>query len=176
MQHNPPIHFRENAVPLSVRDAAVRPATFNAQANTVECVVATSNPVRRQDATGAEFLEVLSIDGADLTTLRGASVLNSHQQHGLDNVLGTVEECWREQNAIIARVRLSTRPEVASIVDDIRAGILASVSIGYEVSQWEDGVGANGIAIRTATAWRPAKSRSWPCLPIRRLGPARRIA
>lgn len=154
MLHNH-LHFRESAVALSTRDAAVRPATFNAQANTVEAVIATGNPVRRQDATGAEYLEVLDIAGADLTTLRGASVLDSHRQAGVNGVLGVVEECWREGNVIAARIRLSTRPEVASIVEDIRAGIVANVSVGYEVQTWAESVGANGIAIRTATAWRP---------------------
>ena len=155
MQHNPPIHFRENTVPLSLRDAAVRPATFNPTALTVECVVATDAGVRRVDASGTEFLEILSISGADLTVLRGASVLNSHMQHGLDNVLGTVEEAWREANAIVARIRLSSRTEVAPIVEDIRAGILASVSVGYEVTQWEESRGANGVMVRTAVAWKP---------------------
>lgn len=149
------LHFRESAVALATRGAAIRPRTYNEQNNTIEAIVATDTPVRRAAADGSEFLEVLSIEGADISALRGASVLNSHQQHGLDNVLGTVEEAWREQNTIVARIRLSTRPEVASIVEDIRAGILASVSIGYEVSKWEDSVGANNTPIRTATAWRP---------------------
>lgn len=155
MQHND-LQFRENTVALATRDAAVRPATFDATARTVEAVIATDSPVRRTDASGNEFLEVLSIAGADLTTLRGASVLDSHQQHnGVGAVLGTVEEAWREANTIVARIRLSTRPEIASVIEDVRNGIIASVSVGYEVTTWADSVGANGIPIRTATAWRP---------------------
>jgi hypothetical protein len=144
--------FRDNAVALARREALARPTSWNANARTVEAVIATSAPVQRQDATGP-YLEILDVAGADLEALRGASVLNSHDQNGLDSVIGTVDSARVEGSEIVATLRMSSRPEVAGIVADIGAGILRSLSIGYEVSEWQDGT-HGGIRSRTAKKWR----------------------
>ncbi|MCK1672720.1 HK97 family phage prohead protease [Bradyrhizobium sp. 150] len=141
------------AAALETRRAPLRPSSYNAEAGTIEAVISTGAAVTRSDASG-QFNEVLDTAAADLTSLRGASVLNSHRQHGLENILGTVEDAWLESGNIVARMRLSSRPEVASLVAAIRAGEINSVSIGYEVSQWADGTDASGQRTRTATAWR----------------------
>ena len=145
---------RDSAVALETRDAAMRPASFNAAERTIEVVVATDAAATCRDARG-EYDEILDIAGADLSAMRGASVLDAHQRHnGLSAVIGAVEEAWREGNQIIARLRLSDRPEVASIVRDIGAGLIGNISAGYEVMQWADGE-RNGRRSRTATKWRP---------------------
>ena len=146
--------LRELCAPLETREAAMRPATFDGGANTVEAIIATDAAVPRRDARGS-FLEILDVAGADLEALRGASVLDSHQQHGVDAVLGTVDEAWREGAQLIARIRLSTRPEVAPLVEDVRGGVIRHLSIGYEVSEWRDGTNAQGQRTRTAVKWRP---------------------
>ena len=97
----------------------------------------------------------LDVAGADLDALRGASVLDSHQQHGVDAVLGTVDEAWREGAQLVARIRLSTRPEVAPLVEDVRSGVIRHLSIGYEVAEWRDGTNAQGQRTRTAVKWSP---------------------
>ncbi|UQR67356.1 HK97 family phage prohead protease [Bradyrhizobium sp. C-145] len=141
------------AAALETRRAPLRPSSYNAEAGTIEAIISTGAAVTRSDANG-QFTEILDTAAADLTTLRGASVLNSHRQNGLENILGTVEEAWREGNNIVARMRLSNRPEVASLVAAVRNGEINSVSIGYEVSQWADGTDANGQRVRTATQWK----------------------
>jgi hypothetical protein len=139
---------------LSRRDALARPASFNAEARTVEAVIATTSPVARRDERG-EYLEILDIAGADLTGFVGASVLDAHQRHdGVSSVIGTVEDTWREGDQLVARLRLSARAELTSLVEDIGSGIIASVSAGYEVLQWQDGE-ENGRRTRTAVKWRP---------------------
>jgi hypothetical protein len=151
------LHFRsirEAAVALTHRGALARPASFDPESRTVEAIVASNQPVRRRDVQG-EFLEILSIEGADLESLRGASVLNSHRQDGLDNVLGAIDEAWREGNQIIARIQFSSRDEVAPIIEDVRAGILNSLSVGYEVAQWEEGTNNAGVRTMTAVKWSP---------------------
>ena len=146
---------RDNPHALDTRDATFRPNTFNATDNTIEAVIATATPVQRHDARGAYF-EILDTAGADLDALRGASVLDAHQQGGVASILGTAEEGWREGgNVIVARLRLSTRPELAATVQDIRNGIISNVSVGYEVSEWRDGTDASGQRTRTAVKWRP---------------------
>jgi hypothetical protein len=144
---------RDNTATLERRDAT--PRSFNRRDLTVEAVVATNALVRRRDHLG-EFLERLDPAGADLTALRGASVLDSHERSGVGSVIGTIDDARLEGGEIIARIRFSARAEVAPIVDDVEAGILRSVSVGYEVSEWRDGTdAATGLRTRTATKWTP---------------------
>jgi hypothetical protein len=139
---------------LARRDAQARPSSFNPEARTVEAVIATTTPVSRRDERG-EYLEILEVGGADLEAFRGASVLNAHQAHdGVSAIIGTVEAAWREGDQLIARLRLSGREELRSLVEDIGSGIIASVSVGYEVSEWRDGE-VDGQRTRTAVKWRP---------------------
>lgn len=145
---------REHVAELETRDAAVRPRTFDATANTIEAIIATDAAVARRDVKGT-YAEILDPRGADLDTLRGASVLDAHQQGGVASILGTVDDAWLEGNTIAARIRLSSRPDVAAIVDDIRSGVIASVSVGYEVAEWKDGTDAAGNRTRTAVKWSP---------------------
>jgi hypothetical protein len=124
------MHFRsirEAAVALERRDALARPASFDSEARTIEAVIATDQPVKRRDLNG-EYFEVLSIEGAEVDALRGASVLNAHNSHDLSAVIGTVDDVWREENTLVARLRFSDRTEVASVVDDIAAGMSATKS------------------------------------------------
>ncbi|GMO87175.1 hypothetical protein BwSH20_28010 [Bradyrhizobium ottawaense] len=144
--------LRESAIDLVRRD--VRPRTFSAADNTIEVIAATATPVARRDVKGSYF-EILDAGGADLDALRGASVLDAHQQNGVASILGTVEDAWREGDVVAARLRLSTRPDVAAVVNDIREGVIASVSIGYVVDQWRDGTDASGQRTRTAVKWTP---------------------
>jgi phage head maturation protease len=144
--------LRDNQQTFEVRDAIPRPATFDATARTVEAVVASAAPVQRQDARGA-YLEILEPAGLDIAASRGASVLDSHQQQGLDNVLGTLDTVRVEGNEVVGLIRFSTRPEIAAIVDDVRSGVIQHLSVGYQVETWRDGTDANGNRTRTAVKW-----------------------
>jgi hypothetical protein len=143
---NPNLMLRE-APAFSRRDALARPASFDPTARTIEVIFATGAGVQRTDERG-QYLEILSLDGADLAALRGGSVLDAHQQHnGLGAVIGNVLDAWREGDRLIARLQLSERPELEGLVRDIGSGVIASVST------WQDGE-SNGRRTRTATKWR----------------------
>ena len=86
MQHPHSLLRRELSALLQTRDALPRPSTFDPQSRTVEAVIASASPVQRADGRGT-YLEVLDPAGLDLAASRGASVLDSHMQHGLDAVL-----------------------------------------------------------------------------------------
>ncbi len=148
--------FRDLADAIERREAATRPASFNAERLSVEAIVATSNPVERRDERGQPFDEILDVTGADLSALRGASVLDGHRQDGVASVIGTVEEARVEGDQIVARLRFSSRPELAGVVADIREGILSNLSIGYSVSEWATGE-ANGRHQRIARKWKPVE-------------------
>jgi phage head maturation protease len=164
-----PLLLRENTIDLAHRDAIPRPRTFDAEALTIEAVIASTTPVRRRDTRG-DFMEVLDPAGLDLGVTRGASVLNSHNQSGLDNILGTIDDVRIEGAEVIARIRFSPRPEVASIVADVRSGIIQFLSVGYQVDKWIDTKAADGTRTRTAAKWsvREASFVSVPADPTAR--------
>lgn len=143
---------RDLGTPLDVRDATPRPATFDAAARSIEAIIASNAPVPRQDTRGA-FVEVLDPTGLDIAASRGASVLDSHRQGGLDAVLGTLDDIRIEGGQVIGLIRFSSRPEIAPIIDDVRTGVISHLSVGYQVSAWRDGTNANGMRTRTATRW-----------------------
>ena len=145
--------FRDNPTPLETRHAQIpRPATYNEQTRTIEAVLATATPVPRTDVRG-QYLEILDVRGLDLEASKGVAVLDSHQQKGLSNVLGTVASLSIERDAAIGSIRLTDRPDAAATVGDIRSGIVNSLSIGYVVHNWRDGTDSAGNRTRTATAW-----------------------
>ena len=151
---------RDNPVVLVTRDATPRPRTFNAQARTVEAVIASATPVPRQDQRGA-FHEILDPAGLDIAGSRGASVLDSHNRSGLDAVLGTLDDIRIDGDQVIGTIRFSSRPEIDPIVADVRSGVIQHLSVGYEVSEWREGTvggtgggtGGGGIRTRTAIKW-----------------------
>ena len=144
---------RDNPAALETRDATPRPRSFNADARTIEAVIASATPVPRQDARGP-FHEILDPAGLDIAGSRGASVLDSHDRSGLDAVLGTLDDIRIEGDQVIGTIRFSSRPEIDPIVADVRSGVIQHLSVGYEVSEWREGTGGGGIRTRTAVRWR----------------------
>ena len=138
---------------LHLRDAASKPSSWNPETRTIDAVIASDAPVNRRDAQG-EFLEILDPKGADLANLVGASVLDAHRQGNVRDILGVVEAARVEGNTIVATLRMSERPEIQDIVQDIGSGILRNLSVGYSVSRWATGVdAASNKRTRTATKW-----------------------
>jgi hypothetical protein len=139
--------------------ARFAPTSFDAAARTVEVVWSTGAGVRRRDWEG-EYVEELDMSPAavDLTRLAaGAPVLNSHDAWDLESVLGVVERAWIEGGEGRAVLRFSEREEVAPILGDIRDGILRNISVGYDVTRWEETKGPDGKRIKRAVRWQPAE-------------------
>ncbi len=137
-----------NSIQLELRAASLAPTTFNAEANTVEVVLSTGADVNR-----GGYIERLPIANADLRDIEGKPVLDAHNQGSTRAVLGVIEKAWRKDGEIRARLKLSSRDDVAGIVGDIRDGILRSISIGYRVTRWADSTDSKGQRFRTALAW-----------------------
>lgn len=144
------------------RAASLAPTSWDPATRTLDVVFATEAPVRRRDYGGA-FDEVLTIsaDAVDLARLNaGASVLDSHADARLSNVLGSVVpgSARIEGRKAVATVRLSDRPEVAGITADIAAGTIGSVSVGYRIEKAERTEAApGGVAVVRATRWSPVE-------------------
>lgn len=137
------------------RRATLAPATADPEARTVEVVWSTGSPVRRRDMAG-QYIERLSLDplAVDLSRLEGASVLDAHRQAAVRDVLGSVRSAAVDGKRGTALIQFSARPEVEPVWQDVLAGILRHVSVGYSVEEWSE-ITENGARVLTAVRWTP---------------------
>ena len=158
-------------LPLQTRaDVRLAPDTIDAQARTVELVWSTGAPVRRRDLfTGRRYDEVLSLDPAhvDLSRLNaGAPLLNAHGAYNLLNVLGVVERAWIADGTDgpqgHAIVRFSEREDVEPLWQDVQAGIIRSVSVGYAVRAYEVIEEDGQVPVWRAIDWQPLELSAVP--------------
>jgi HK97 family phage prohead protease len=134
--------FRTPVTPVSVDD----------KARTVELIASTGAGVVRADFDGP-FIETLEVTAAavDLTRLDGMPLLDSHRQDGLDRVLGVVRGARFDAGNLVVRVEFSHRAE--AVWQDVKAGIIRNVSVGYAPLTWRDGQDPKGARVRTVTHW-----------------------
>jgi hypothetical protein len=136
--------------------AMFAPETVNAEARTVEVVWTTGARVARYGVEGP-FMEELSMDAKAIRMDRlnsGAPLLNSHSAASLSDVVGVVERAWLNGNEGRAVVRFSSRDDVTPIFNDVRDGIIRSISVGYRVWKYERADEGNTTIMR-AVDWEP---------------------
>ncbi|MBO6522164.1 MAG: Mu-like prophage major head subunit gpT family protein [Rhodospirillales bacterium] len=144
-----------DTISLITRRASFKPQSVNTEERTVEVIWSTGAAVKRRDFDGA-YIEKLSLDpkAVDLSRLNGASVLDAHRQSAVRDVLGTVRDASVDGKLGTATLQFSARPEVEPIWQDVTAGILRHISVGYTVEDWADSSDA-GSRVRTAVRWTP---------------------
>jgi len=144
-----------DAITLLTRRASFAPRSVDADARTVDVVWSTGAAVKRRDLDG-NYIERLSPDpkAVDLSRLIGASVLDAHRQTAVRDVLSTVRDAAVTGKEGTATIQFSARPEVEPIWQDVTAGILRHVSVGYSVEEWADGT-EDGTRVRAAIRWTP---------------------
>ncbi|MBT3361454.1 MAG: peptidase U35 [Rhodospirillales bacterium] len=144
-----------DTISVITRRASFAPQSVNTDARTVEVIWSTGASVKRRDFDG-NYVERLSLDvkAVDLSRLIGASVLDAHRQTAVRDVLGTVRDATVTGKEGTATIQFSARPEVEPIWQDVTAGILRHISVGYSVEQWADSL-EDGTRVRTATQWTP---------------------
>ncbi|NCM96087.1 MAG: peptidase U35 [Rhodobacterales bacterium] len=142
-------------VSLLTRRASLKPQTVNVEERNVEVVWSTGAPVRRRDMAG-QYIERLSLapEAVDLSRLEGASVLDAHRQTAVRDVLGSVRSAAVDGKRGTALIQFSARPEVEPVWQDVLAGILRHVSVGYSVEDWAETT-ENGARVLTAVRWTP---------------------
>ena len=142
-------------VSLLTRRASFKPQTVNVEERNVEVVWSTGAPVRRRDMAG-HYIERLSLapEAVDLSRLEGASVLDAHRQTAVRDVLGSVRSAAVDGKRGTALIQFSARPEVEPVWQDVLAGILRHVSVGYSVEEWAETT-ENGARVLTAVRWTP---------------------
>ena len=137
------------------RRASFAPSSVDPDTRTVDVVWSTGAPVKRRDL-GGDYVERLSLqpEAVDLSRLMGASVLDAHRQTAVRDVLGTVRDAAVTGKEGIATLQFSARPEVEPVWQDVTAGILRHVSVGYSVESWDEST-EGGRRVRTAVRWTP---------------------
>jgi hypothetical protein len=150
-------------LPAMTRGAELQPSTWNETDRTIDVIWSTGAAVARRDwYSGDVFDEVLDMDPASVRLDRlnsGASVLNTHGQYQLEDIIGSVVQgSARVQNGLgTATLRLSSRDDISGIVSDIVAGHIRNISVGYITHRSQDTVDNNKLIERRATDWEPVE-------------------
>ncbi len=132
------------------RAATLAPSTADPESRTVRATISTGAAVELRDLQGP-YLETLDLAGADTAGLVGVPVLDAHRRQSVADVVGIVTAAGRDQSGLWADLKISGRAE--PVWQDILAGILRGVSVGYRVAEWRSGRLADGTRSRTAVAW-----------------------
>lgn len=148
-------------LPLSLR-ADVVAQTIDEAARSVELVFSTGAPVERYDwMSGTRYIETLSLeeDAVKIDRINaGGPLLDAHSSYSVFDqigavVPGSVSITKREARAT---VRFSKREAVEPVWQDVRDGIIRSVSVGYRVHRFEETAGVgNKLPVRKAVSWEP---------------------
>jgi hypothetical protein len=147
--------------PLSLRaDVAVQSADI--EGRTVELIFSTGAPVERYDwMNDCRYLETLGLDPKNVRLDRlnsGGPLLDAHGAYSVADILGSVVPGSVSLAKAQARctVRFSRRAEVEPVWQDVRDGIIRSVSVGYRVYKFVETSGeGNALPVREAVDWEP---------------------
>lgn len=133
---------------LEIRRAPFAPATWNAEARTVEAVISTGADVQRRDSRGP-FTERLDLSQVDPASLVGLPVLTDHRQ-GVVSTVGVIAEARREADNLVATIRFSAAADAVDAVTKVAEGVLRGLSIGYAATSTRETT-EGGRRIRTVT-------------------------
>lgn len=143
---------------LIFRQGGIAPESLNEPDRTIDVVWSTGAGVLRVDPwSGESYTEqlLLSQNAVRLDRLNaGAPLLDNHASYSIGNQIGVVVRAWIERGLGMATIKISDRPEMASVWNDIKTGILKNISIGYRVFAWDESSKTGGI-IRQAVDWEP---------------------
>ena len=154
-------------LPAMRRAAELAPGSVDIEGRTVEVIWSTGARIRRVPFFGEAYDEELSLDPAHVRLDRlnaGAPFLRVHQMRDLDAVIGSVlpESARIEEGRGIATLRVSERENVGAIWEDIQAGHLRAVSIGYQVHRYEVSKPDGGRELWRAVDWTPFEISAVP--------------
>ncbi|WP_290689970.1 MULTISPECIES: prohead protease/major capsid protein fusion protein [unclassified Haematobacter] len=134
---------------IHLRNLTPRPVTVDREARTVEAIASTYADVRR-----AAFIERIGREGADLSRLIGAPVLDGHRSQTTRDQLGVIEAADLRPEGLWVRIRFRSNDAAQAVFNDIADGTIRGLSVGFTVSRWIERQ-ENGQRVRIAAAWTP---------------------
>lgn len=139
--------------------ALVQPTTIDQEAREVDVVCATEKMVTRF-GWEEDYDEMLVCEASAVRMDRanqGLPLLDCHNSYSVHSQVGRTVKVWiNESRQLCARVRFSSRPEVAGLFQDVVDGIVKGISVGYEIYKFEREERPNGARpIYRATDWMP---------------------
>lgn len=143
--------LQSRGFPTSTRAMPLAGA-LDAEAMTVNAIVATSTPVQRRDGRGP-YLEVLDPRGLQFDKDDDLPLLADHRQTARETV-GRAFGLTIDGSSVRAVLRLSMADDVEPLRQRIADGSLRAVSAGYSVQQWAETRTPDGTRTKTATRWR----------------------
>lgn len=134
--------------------------SFDETTRTAEMQFAIGARVRRFDWMIGDYLEEVSMEesAADLTRV-AKGVVPFLKNHGswmgatIEDVMGNITEASVDGKSGKAKVRFSSRADVQPYIQDIKEGILKSVSMGYWPRTMEKVAEEEGIPVFRVTKW-----------------------
>lgn len=150
---------------MTRRGSFAPPASLDREARTFTATIASSTPVRRPppspNGDNVPWDEILAItpQACDLSRLGGAPLLLGHDQ---TRHIGTITAARIEGGQLVADFRLSRRPEIDPILQDIADGVLVQTSAGYTVQSWRRQPSTTGVPTFVAERWRPLEASALP--------------
>ena len=156
---------QERAVtaPMMTRAADVRPSSYSEENNSVEvCWSVGAAGLRFDWYDGGYYIEQLSMEPGAVRLDRlnaGASVLDSHSSYELASVIGSIVpgSVRIENGQGLARIRFASTPDVADIVTKIKEGHIRSLSVGYNVYEFQRTEREGQHPHMLATDWEPVE-------------------
>ncbi|MDQ3366650.1 MAG: Mu-like prophage major head subunit gpT family protein [Myxococcota bacterium] len=142
---------------LSTRSAPFVKSTLDVEKRTVQMIWTTGARVLRGGYD--RYLEELSLDPGHVRMGRlqnGAPLLDSHDQSGMDSIIGVVESAQLDGKRGTAVVRFDRGPKGEAAMRMVAEGTLRGVSVGYAVHKLtpvEDD--ATTTPVFRATDWEP---------------------
>lgn len=116
---------------LSYRTFSVRETTLNAEARSIEAIVATETPVLMPDFERMQMVpEVLRADGAEFPSQ--VPLLDTHSRDTMDDQIGSVRGVTREGSDIAGRLFFATDERSQRSFEKVRDKHATDVSAGYK--------------------------------------------
>lgn len=159
----PSAETRAVSAPTMLRAADVRPSSYQEEDNSIEVVWSIGAAGLRFDwLDGGYYTEELSMDAGAVRLGRlnaGACLLDSHSTYSLSSVLGSVVpgSVRIENGEGLCRVRLARTPDVADTVAKIIDGHIRSLSVSYNVFEFQRTEREGEYPHMLATDWEPVE-------------------
>ena len=109
------------------------PESYSAAEHSCLAIISTGAPVKR--VYGVETLEIS--DRAVNLSRVPVSLLDSHNQTSIDNVLGRVESAWIAGGKLHGRIIFAQTPRGKMAEAMVARGEISSLSAGYSIEKWE---------------------------------------